>query len=119
MSRRTGYRDHQGLAPKLPPAQAGIWSRSAVGNGTQALVWPIQSGRWTVVAMNADRSPGVRVRADVGATAPSLGAIAGGLLAGGSLLPLGGVVLIALPVRRAATRTTSTTNAQDQQGGLS
>ena len=31
-----------------------------------------------------------------------LGAIAGGLLAGGSRLLLGGVVLIALPVRRAA-----------------
>ena len=54
-----------------------------------------------VVAMNADASPGVDVRANVGATVPALRWIAIGLLIGGAVLLIVGVVLIAVPVSRA------------------
>ncbi len=102
LSRRITYRDHQGSAPATSPASAGIWAERVSGVGTQALIWPVQSGRWTIVAMNADASPGVSVRTDIGATAPSLAPLAAGLLIGGGLLLAGSVMLILLPVRRAS-----------------
>jgi hypothetical protein len=52
--------------------------------------------------MNPDGSAGLTVRADIGAALPGLPWIAGGLLAGGILLAIGGVLLIVIPVRRAS-----------------
>ena len=72
----------------------------------QTLTWPDRSGNWTVAAMNADRARPVAVRISVAATLPSLPWIAAGLLAGGVLLLAAGVILIALPARRAASHRT-------------
>jgi hypothetical protein len=55
-----------------------------------------------VVAMNADGSRPVSMRVNVGATLPALPWIAVGLLAGGFAFLVAGVLLIALPVRRAS-----------------
>jgi len=65
------------------------------------LTWPVQSGDWTVVAMNANGSRSVSVRVDAAATVPALPWVAAGLLIGGVLFLAGGVVLIAVPLRRA------------------
>jgi hypothetical protein len=52
--------------------------------------------------MNADRSPGVSITADVGAEVPDLKWIAVGLLAAGGVLLAVSVVLIVVPVVRAS-----------------
>jgi len=53
---------------------------------------------------NADASPGVSVRAELGASLPALGWLATELLVGGTVLTLIACALILIPVRMAATR---------------
>ena len=55
-----------------------------------------------VVVMNADGSRPVRVHVNGAATLPALPWIATGLLAGGFACLAGGVLLIAIPLRRAS-----------------
>ncbi len=97
------YTGHPGGAPATAPARAGIWAAQAAGTGTQTLTWPDRSGSWTVAAMNADGSRPVAVRISVAAALPSLPWIAAGLLAGGILVLAAGVMLIAVPARRATS----------------
>jgi hypothetical protein len=92
---------HAGGAPKTPPATGGTWTVQTNGIGTQTLVWRAQGGYWSVVAMNADGSPGVNVHADLGATFPPLPWVATGLVASGALLLVGGAALVIVAVRRA------------------
>jgi hypothetical protein len=93
---------HQGSVVPVLPASSVIWTEHAAGPGTQTLVWTAPAGDWVIVAMNADASPTLTVRADAGAKLPGLGWIVGGLLTGGLLLLAGGVLLIAVSVRRAS-----------------
>jgi len=88
-----------GRAAPAAPEAATFWVASASGPGTQAVTWKPDVGRWAVVVMNADRSPGVA--ADI-----SLGAKSGAVLpVGFVLLGLGlaglavAVALILLAVR--------------------
>ncbi|HXP21709.1 MAG TPA: DUF4389 domain-containing protein [Streptosporangiaceae bacterium] len=97
-----GQISHQGSAVPAPPASSTIWTLHATGPGTQTLVWTAPAGDWVIVAMNANASPGLTVSADAGASMPGLGWIAGGLLAGGLLILVGGILLIAIPIRRAS-----------------
>ena len=65
------------------------------------MVWTVGNGDWTVIVMNADGSPGVSVRADVGASLPALGWLATEFLAGGTVLALIALACIIIPVRMA------------------
>jgi len=65
------------------------------------LTWPVKSGNWTVVAMNANGSRPVSVRVDAAATVPALPWAGAGLLIGGVLFLAGGAMLITIPLRRA------------------
>ena len=67
-------------------------------------MWTVSDGDWTVIVMNADASPGVSVRAELGASLPALGWLATELLVGGTVLTLIACALIIIPVRMAATR---------------
>ncbi|WP_340681353.1 DUF4389 domain-containing protein [Amycolatopsis coloradensis] len=89
-------------SPESPvlPWEAGIWTVSAVGPGTQTITWPDQAGNWTLVVMNADASAGVDVRAEAGATLPILGWLSWVLLLSGALLLAAGVALAAVAVTR-------------------
>ena len=87
-------------APAHPPGQAGIWTARAAGPGAQTLIWPVKSGDWMAVAMNADGSRPVSIQANVAATLPALPWIAAGLLIGGFVFLGGGIVLIAVPLWR-------------------
>jgi len=89
-----------GSKPRSAPAAAGIWSAQSSGTGTRTLSWKPTGGSWAFVVMNADGSPGLTVRADVGASVPDLAWIAGGLLAVGGILLIGGVLLVAIPAGR-------------------
>jgi len=62
----------------------------------------VTDGDWMVVAMNADASPGVTVRADAGVSSPALPWLAGELLAAGVLTGVTAAALIIVPVRLAS-----------------
>jgi hypothetical protein len=95
------YTGHAGSAPAVRPAMAGIWTAQAAGLGTQTLTWTAKSGNWMVVVMNADSSRPVSVQVNGAATLPALPWIAAGLLIAGFACLAGGVLLIAIPLRRA------------------
>jgi hypothetical protein len=85
-SDRPAYRDSGSAAPATPPAASDIWVVQAAGSGTQEIVWPVESGEWTLVVMNADGSAGVDARLAVGATVPALDWLLPGLLVATGLL---------------------------------
>ena len=90
-------RTHPGGAPPVAPADAGIWTASSEGPGSQALTWQVEEGDWTLVAMNADGSESVAIRADAGLEVPALTGVSVGLIAAGAILLLiaGGIVVAA------------------------
>jgi hypothetical protein len=96
------YTEHAGSASAVRPAMAGIWAAQASGPGTQTLTWTVKSGDWMVVTMNADGSRPVSVQVNGAATLPALPWIATGLLVAGFVCLAGGVLLIAIPLRRAS-----------------
>ena len=87
----------------MPVSAAGtqdFWVASTSGAGPQTLKWDPANGSWTVVVMNVDGAAGVSVATDLGATMPTLIAIAVGSLAFGVLFLVGGVLLIVGAIRR-------------------
>src|SRR5690348_3801819 len=50
-----------GSSAPAPPGRQGFWRVRASGLGTQTITWPLEKGRWSAVAMNADGSRGVTV----------------------------------------------------------
>ena len=97
------YAHRTGTAQPEAPASQDFWSVKASGAGTQTISWPLESGNWSVVAMNADGSPGVTVATTFGARVPFLRWIVIGFLAGGGLLLIAGATLIYLGGRRPHT----------------
>jgi hypothetical protein len=93
--------DVGGGAPEVPPGDSDIWVAESSGPGIQRLDWRPADGTWTVVVMRADGARGVDVGARVGATAPGLSWLAGGLLGTGALVALVGGLLVGLTVHRA------------------
>jgi uncharacterized protein DUF998 len=94
------YAAHSGGPPAVPPGRAGIWAAHAAGPGPQVLTWPVKSGTWTAVAMNANGSRPVSLRVTPAATLPALPWLAFGLLVGGFLVAAVGATLIVVPLRR-------------------
>jgi uncharacterized protein DUF4389 len=93
---------HSGSGVPRAPASTPIWAAQASGARTATLSWTLREGDWTVIVMNADRSAGVTVGADVAASLPALGWLAAELLAGGVVLALIALACIVVPVRLAA-----------------
>jgi len=82
-----------GSAALAPGAQT-FWVARATGLGMRSLLWDKEPGAWSAVAMNADGSPGVAVRADVGLRFAFL------LPAGAALLTAGALLLSRVRSRR-------------------
>ena len=94
------YRLHPGsLAASDPTAQA-IWAASAHGPGPQTLEWKPDVGRWVLVIMNEDGSPGIDVSGAVGAEAPWLLWMGLGLLLAGLAALAAGAFMVYLAARR-------------------
>jgi hypothetical protein len=93
---RVTYDFVPGDAPVAPPRDQGFWVALAEGSGAQTLEWELESGEWTVVAMNADGSPGVSLDAAVGVKARWLLPAGIGLLVGAAVLAIVGTVLLVL-----------------------
>jgi hypothetical protein len=66
------YESVEGGAPGAPPADALTWAAHSAGTGTQTLVWPVATGDWSVVVMNADAAAGVSTTTSFAATLPML-----------------------------------------------
>ena len=88
------YRRISGAEMPAPPAEQGFWVASASGAGTQELIWEFSEGRWAVVLMNADASPGILAEATVGIRSGALLPVAISLLVAGALLLVAAVVII-------------------------
>lgn len=96
------YRRVPGDMPSAPPATQSFWQVQASGQGTLTIVWPIEEGDWSVVAMNADGGRAVAVEAELAARAPLLWRLAVGLFVLGGLSLGGGSALVYLGARNRA-----------------
>jgi len=96
-------REESGGASLSAPDSQNFWVASSTGAGERTLTWNPDDGSWTVVVMNADGSPGIDVRADLGARFPALPWIGLGLLVAGLVFALGGALLILRAIRHPGT----------------
>lgn len=94
------YRRLEGNEQPAPPVEQDFWSVRASGPGTQTIIWPLEKGEWSAVAMNADGSRDVTVDARFGARVSSLVWVAIAFLAAGGLVLIAGAALIYLGARR-------------------
>jgi hypothetical protein len=95
-------RDLSGGAPSTPPAAAGVWDVQSSGPGEQDVFWTPQTGRWSMVLMNADGTGPVTASIDVGVSAPWLTWVAGLLVVAGVIVMVAAAVLIGVAVHRAS-----------------
>ena len=102
--------EQQGGALPLAPQAAGVWTTSASGPGTQAIVWTPTDGDWTLAALNADGSRGVMVTVSLGAQLPELGTVSVVVLVLGALVLAAGTTLLATVVARAGRGTRAGTS---------
>jgi hypothetical protein len=102
--RGEAVRTVDGDARASAPGAQDFWVASDSGSGPRTLGWDPTDGSWTVVVMNIDGRPGIDgVKADLGATVPSLVWIALGVFFGGAIFLAGGVLLILGATRRRRT----------------
>jgi hypothetical protein len=87
-------------APAALPSGKGFWQTQASGTGTQTISWPVKSGQWSAVVMNADGSRKVAVDAQLAARLSGAWWFVVAFLALGALALAGGILL----VRSAFTR---------------
>ena len=101
------YRNIDGDRSPDVPTDQGFWTVSAAGPETQTIEWELESGRWALVVMNADASPGVTIDAVAGADTDLLVPIALGLLGTGLIMLIVAIVLIVAGVRKTGEPTTA------------
>lgn len=97
--REVRYRQQLGDTTVTEPGDLDIWVASASGTAEQELTWEARGGRWTVVVMNADGSPGVGADVEVAARSGAVTPIAVTLIVLGGLTVLGSVALIVIGAR--------------------
>lgn len=96
---RPRYRQVTGSELVRAPATQDVWVASATGSGEQQLDWEARGGRWAIVVMNADGSPGVAADVEVGARSDAVTPIGVGLLVTGGVLLVVSVGLIVFGAR--------------------
>lgn len=105
--------DHRlsgGTATPAAPTQTDIWVAQSSGTGTQTVVWPVESGDWTLVLMRPDAAAGVSVDTAIGVTAPNLDWVIGIVFTIAGIGLIIGIALVAGALgsaHRAAERTAS------------
>jgi hypothetical protein len=86
-------------APAVLPRNLDIWVAQTTGTGTQEVIWPIKTGEWTVLIMNADGSASVSADVAAGATVPALDWLVPTLLVGAGVGLFGSAFLLAFALR--------------------
>jgi hypothetical protein len=104
---KVDYRRIGAGAPAALPSAKSFWQTSASGTGTQTISWPVKSGQWSAVVMNADGSRNVNIDAQLAARLSGAWWFVAGFLALGALLLLGGIALVRSGARKHAPETTS------------
>jgi hypothetical protein len=87
------------VPPVGSPLDQDFWVATASGSGEQELTWQARGGRWSIVVMNADGSPGVAADVQIGGRSDAITPIAVTLLAIGGIVVLTGVALIVYGAR--------------------
>jgi hypothetical protein len=83
-----------------PPAEQSFWVASSESSVEAQVTWQIEDGRYEIVVMNADGTPGVLTSGEIGASLPSSSAIWVLVLSIGVLLMIGGGILIVVGIRQ-------------------
>jgi hypothetical protein len=96
------YRRAPGARRPAPPSDRVDWTESAEGSGEQSVIWEMEDGDWSVVAMNADGSPGVDVDAKAAIKLPWLNELGWIVLGIGIVLAIMALLLIRAGVRRSS-----------------
>jgi hypothetical protein len=86
-----------------PPAEQTFWEASSAGVGEQSIEWEVERGRWALVLMNADGSPGVTHLVKAGVKTDLLLSASLVLAGVGALLLILGVGLVIFGVRGLST----------------
>ena len=96
-------RDHAGARSAPKPAKQDIWVASTRGAGPQELTWDVEDGDWSIVAMNADGSPGVQTGVAAGVKLDWLEPLGWSALGSGAalLLAAAGMIVLGLTPPRA------------------
>ena len=94
-------------APAARPSSRSFWQTRASGTGTQTISWPVKSGQWSAVVMNADGSRNVSVDAQLAARLSGAWWFVAAFSVLGALALLGGVALIRSGLRKPPPGTTS------------
>ena len=82
-----------------PPTEQDFWATSTAGSGEEDVEWDVRGGRWSIVVMNADGTPGVAADVELGLSSDAVTPVAIGLVVTGLLLTAGSVVLIVIGAR--------------------
>jgi hypothetical protein len=93
------YETVSGADSIADPLSQRFWVVTSSGDGEQELEWDVRGGRWSVVVMNADGSPGVAADVEVGIRSGALTPIVIVLMVTGGIALIGGVVLITVGAR--------------------
>jgi hypothetical protein len=91
---KVDYRPLGAGAPTALPSAQSFWQKHASGTGTQTINWPVKSGQWSAVVMNADGSRNVAVDAQLAARLSAAWWFVVALLALGALALAGGILLV-------------------------
>ena len=94
-------------APAALPSTKSFWQTRASGTGTQTISWPVKSGQWSAVVMNADGSRNVSVDAQLAARLSGAWWFVAAFLTLGAVSLAGGIALIRSGARKQVPATTS------------
>lgn len=86
--------------PLTAPAGLDWWTVKAAGPGKQSITWPVVDGRYDVVVMNADGSPGVDAKVTFGVEVDGIFGSCLMVFGGGLLLMFAGLLLMFVRRRR-------------------
>jgi len=94
------------------PTEQDFWATSTTGSGEEEVEWDVRGGRWSIVVMNADGTPGVAADVELGLSSDAVTPVAIALVVTGLLLTAGSVVLIVIGARGTKTPLDPTATAR-------
>jgi hypothetical protein len=88
-----------GTAQLAPPVDQDFWVARSSGATSAATSWHLQGGRYRVVVMNADGTPGIHADGKFGLHVPWLAPVAFTALGGGAAVLLAGLTIFVIGLR--------------------
>ena len=88
-----------GTAQPAPPVDQDFWVARSSGATSAATSWHLHDGKYRVVVMNADGTPGIHADGKFGLHVPWLAPVAFTALGGGAAVLLAGITILVLGLR--------------------